>query len=216
MDPSDQPNPRLGTTSLRDYADALQLEIAQLGEKPIIMGHSMGGLLAQILAGRGLAQALVLLSPIAPAGLMGLSPTLLRSSLSIQSKWGFWKIPMRLSFSEASYSVLHRLPLHEQREIYAKFVYESGKAGCEIFYWFLDPHHASRVDAKKITCPMLLLSGALDRATPARVVRRIANKYRHVARYTEFKTMGHWILGEPGWETVTENILAWLKTTIKE
>ncbi len=148
IDPSDKPDSRLGTTSLLDYAGALQQEIIQLGDKPIIIGHSMGGLLAQLLAERGLAKTLVLLSPSAPAGLMGLSPSLLRSSWSIQSKWGFWKNPMRLSFAEAAYSVLHRLPQNEQRELYAKYVYESGRAGCEIFYWFLDPHHASRVDKK--------------------------------------------------------------------
>jgi non-heme chloroperoxidase len=213
IDPSDKPDPRLGTTSLLDYVAALQQEILQLGEKPIIIGHSMGGLLAQLLAERGLTKTLILLSPTAPAGLMGLSPTLLRSSWSIQSKWGFWKNPMRLSFAEAAYSILHRLPQKEQRALYAKYVYESGRAGCEIFYWFLDPHHASRVDEKKITCPVLMLSGGQDRATPARVVRRIAKKYHQVASYKEFQSMGHWILGEPGWEEVAEYIVDWLKTS---
>jgi pimeloyl-ACP methyl ester carboxylesterase len=212
MDPSDKPDPRLGTASLLDYADALEHEIRLLDEKPIIIGHSMGGLLAQMLAERDLAQAIVLLSPAAPSGIMGLSPTLLRSSWSIQSKWGFWRNPMRLTFSEAAYSVLHRLPKNEQQEIYGKFVYESGRAGCEIFYWFFDPHRASRVDATKVTCPLLIATGALDRGTPARVVRRIAKKYKHVSSYKEFKSMGHWILGEPGWEEVTEYIAAWLES----
>ncbi|MEJ2634735.1 MAG: alpha/beta hydrolase, partial [Calditrichia bacterium] len=59
MNPGDLPDPRLGTTSLLDYAADLEREIGQLDEKPIIMGHSMGGLLAQMLGSRGLGQSLV-------------------------------------------------------------------------------------------------------------------------------------------------------------
>ena len=58
--PTDKPDPQLGTTSLLDYADDLQQEIEELNQVPIIMGHSMGGLLAQILGSRGLAKVLVL------------------------------------------------------------------------------------------------------------------------------------------------------------
>ncbi len=52
MDPRGVPDPRLGTASLLDYAEALEQEVKQLGAKPILMGHSMGGLLAQILGTR--------------------------------------------------------------------------------------------------------------------------------------------------------------------
>jgi pimeloyl-ACP methyl ester carboxylesterase len=56
MDPKDLPDPQLGTTSLIDFAEDLEYEIRQLATKPILMGHSMGGLLAQILGSRGLAK----------------------------------------------------------------------------------------------------------------------------------------------------------------
>ena len=55
VSPKDAPHPQLGTTSLLDYADDLEKEIRALGVKPIIIGHSMGGLLAQMLAARGLS-----------------------------------------------------------------------------------------------------------------------------------------------------------------
>ena len=63
MDPNGLPDPRLGTTSLPDYAADLEKLIRELNVVPILMGHSMGGLLAQILGSRGLAKALVLLTP---------------------------------------------------------------------------------------------------------------------------------------------------------
>jgi pimeloyl-ACP methyl ester carboxylesterase len=57
----------LAETSLLDYAKDLEIEIDKLPEKPITMGHSMGGLLAQILASRGCAKSVVLITPAAPA-----------------------------------------------------------------------------------------------------------------------------------------------------
>ena len=68
MDPKGLPDPRLGTTSLLDYAADLEKLIRELHATPILMGHSMGGLLAQILGSRGLAKALVLLTPASPHG----------------------------------------------------------------------------------------------------------------------------------------------------
>ena len=83
MDPKDAPNPQIGTTSLTDYAEDLEQEIQKLGVKPIVMGHSMGGLLAQILGSRGLAKALVLLTPASPAGVMALTPSVIKSFWSM-------------------------------------------------------------------------------------------------------------------------------------
>ena len=75
MDPRDTPDPGLGTTSLLDYAQDLEQEIETLGVKPVLIGHSMGGLLAQILGARGLARALVLMTPAPPAGSTWAGPT---------------------------------------------------------------------------------------------------------------------------------------------
>ena len=83
-DPRDAPDPRLGTTSLLDYAQDLQQEIERLGVRSILMGHSIGGLLAQMLGSRGLAKALVLLAPASPAGIMALTPSVIKSFWSAQ------------------------------------------------------------------------------------------------------------------------------------
>ena len=64
VDPGADPHPQIVTTSLLDYAADLENQIRDLKTAPILMGHSMGGLLAQILGSRGLAKALVLLAPI--------------------------------------------------------------------------------------------------------------------------------------------------------
>jgi pimeloyl-ACP methyl ester carboxylesterase len=209
LSPQEAPDPSLGAIGLLDYADDLEREILQLREKPIVMGHSMGGLLAQILASRGLAKALILLSPAAPAGIPAVTLSVLKSFLSNLARWGFWRKPMRPTFEEASYSVLHLLPPAEQRAAYDRFVFESGRAASEIGFWLLDPNRASRVDETKVTCPVLVVAGAKDRITPPSIVRRIARKYR--ADYREFANNGHWILAEPGWREIAEYTAGWLK-----
>ncbi len=210
-DPRENPDPRLGTTSLLDYASDLEEEIKALGHKPILVGHSMGGLLAQILGSRNLAKALVLLTPASPAGINAIKPSVVKSFLSVQTKWGFWKKPMRQTFGEASYSMINLMPPGEQKNIYDRFVYESGRALFEIGYWFLDSKKASAVDEKKVTCPVLIIGGKEDRITPVSVTRSVANKYSLSATYREMENHAHWIVGEPGWEKVAQLIEDWIK-----
>jgi pimeloyl-ACP methyl ester carboxylesterase len=210
MVPGDTPDPRLGTTSLLDYAADLEQAIRKLGDPPILMGHSMGGLLAQILGSRGLGKALVLLTPASPAGIMALEPSVLRSFFSVMTRWGFWKKPMRQTPGEAVYSMLHRVPPEERRAILDACVYESGRAAFEIGMWLLDRRGASRVDASRITCPVLVVAGSEDRITPAPVCRKVAEKYRAVSTYREFAGHAHWVVGEPGWQEIAGYIADWL------
>jgi non-heme chloroperoxidase len=210
-DPRDPPDPRLGTASLLDYAEAMEAELRQLDEPPIIMGHSMGGLPAQMLAARGLARSLVLLTPAAPAGIRSLTPSVIRCFWRTHLHWGFWRKPLRQRFSEAAYATLNLLPDEEQRKLYARYGYESGRVIFEIGYWPLDRRRAAHVDETRITCPTLVIGAAQDRITPASVVRKVARKYQTVATYREFPDHAHWVLGEPGWEDVAQYVADWLE-----
>lgn len=214
VDPGGLPHPRLATAGLLEYAEAIEREVRRLPEKPVVMGHSMGGLLAQMIGARGLASALVLLTPAAPAGIPAVGLSTIRSFWSIQTTWGFWRKPIRQTFSEAVYSALHLMPEAERKETYERFGWESGRAAFEIGYWPFDPQGAARVDASKVTCPVLVIAGARDRMTPPSVVRRIARKYRAVATYREFENHAHWIVSEPGWEAVAGDVLEWIHSTV--
>lgn len=211
MEPGGKPDARLGTTSLRDYTNALAAEIEALDEKPVLLGHSMGGLLAQMLAARGLARAAVLLTPASPAGIIALAPSVIRGFWSIQTKWGFWRNPMRQTRAEAAWSMLNRLPPDQHAAILDQLVYESGRAAFEIGYWPLDSRKTTRVAATEVTCPLLVIAGSEDRLTPASVVRKVADKYRTVSTYREFPGHAHWIVAEPGWEQVAGEIGDWVQ-----
>ena len=102
IDPGAGPDRRLGTTSLADYAEDLGHIVTTLSEPPIIMGHSMGALLAQMLAARGMGKALVLLNPAPPAGIWAvLNRDTMRAFRHCRGRWAFWRKPVRITFKEA-------------------------------------------------------------------------------------------------------------------
>jgi pimeloyl-ACP methyl ester carboxylesterase len=212
IDPKDDPDPRLGTTSLLDYAQDLEEYIKKLDEKPILMGHSMGGLLAQILGGRGLASALVLLTPASPAGVFALKFSVMKTFRPVLLRYGFWKKPHTLPFENSVYGMMHLMSEKEQQEHYEHCTHESGRAAAEIGFWLFDGKGASRVDESKVTCPVLVISGKEDRITPASVVEKVARKYGAFPdNYKCFEGHAHLVVCEPGWEDVAGFSLEWLE-----
>lgn len=203
----------LGTVSILDYAADLEKVIRALDEKPIIMGHSMGGLIAQILASRGLAEKLVLLTSAPPAGVMALRPSSTRTFLSVLSAWGFWKKPMRLTFEEAKYGILGLLSPAQQAAEYAKYSFESGQAAFEIAFWPLDANKATYVDSKAITCPILIVAGGKDKIVPASVVKNIAKKYKKHTDVTFklYKGFAHAVHQQKGWQEIAGFVADWIK-----
>ena len=129
-------------------------------------------------------------------------------------KYGFWKKPFRLTFKEMTYSILQLMPAEEQKKIYDKLVFESGRVVSEIGYWFFDPKSAAEVDEAKVKCPVLVVGAAQDKATPVSVVRKVAKKYGAVSSYREFAGHSHWIIGEPGWQEIAEYIFYWLNQVL--
>lgn len=206
------PDERLGTTSVADYVDFLAAEIAKLDEKPIVMGHSMGGLLAQMLAARNLAEKTILLTPAAPAGIMSLHFSVIRTFLPLILMPSFWRKPIPAEYNLAKYAVLNLMDdERECRQIVAQMGCESGRAIFEIGCWALDKHRTTAINADDIQSPMLILSGAHDRIVPAGVVSKIWHKYRHCAEYHCLSDHAHWLVGEPGWEKITARVQAWLE-----
>ncbi|WP_048306699.1 alpha/beta hydrolase [Halomonas sp. PR-M31] len=209
MPANQMPLAKLGATGLLDYAADLEIEIRALPEKPILFGHSMGGLLAQILASRGCARAAVCITPAAPAGILSLRYSVFKSFFGIFTRRAFWKRAHQLDYERAVYAMMHKLPEAERRAIYNRCGWESGRVMAEIGLWPLGVKGA-QVDASRVTCPILIVAGAEDRITPASVVRKVAKKYRR-STYLEFAGHAHWILKEPGWEKPAAQIAAWLE-----
>ena len=212
--PPDAAPDGLGTTSLLDYADDLETVIAGLpldaAEKPVLVGHSMGGLLALMLAARGLACAAVLLTPAPPAGVLALRASNLFAFARIETRWGWWRKPHRATLAEALSHTFNTTDPAEGTAEHAGFVHDSGRALLEIGLPWLDPRHAADVDPRRLTVPLLFVAAERDRLTPPGVVQRAAKRYGHVADYLEYPAQGHWVPGQPGWRTVADDALSWL------
>jgi pimeloyl-ACP methyl ester carboxylesterase len=120
----------------------------------------------------------------------------------------FWRKRLRPEKWIAAANALDMMPDHD--EVFSHFVSESGQATFEIMHWALDLQRATQVDARRVTCPILCLSGSRDRVNPPATVRRIAQRYDGRVVYEELKGHSHWLIGEPGWETIADRSLAWL------
>lgn len=204
------PPPDLGTTSLGDYVADLTDMIEDLADKPVLIGHSMGGLLALLLSARGLARASVLLTPAPDAGVIAIRPSNLLAFARIELNWGWWRKPHRATLGEALSHTFNTTDPREGAELHSAFVHDSGRALFEIALPWLDGSKTTTVDPRLVTVPLLFVAADQDRLTPPGVVRRSAKRFDHVADYVEYPGQGHWVLGQPGWERIAEDTAAWL------
>jgi pimeloyl-ACP methyl ester carboxylesterase len=206
-----RPPSALGTTGLADYAADLEEEVRALGAAPILVGHSMGGLLAQQVAARTKVSALILLAPSAPWGLPPTTLFEIGAAQAMHLQPGYWNMVLEPNRDVALAHSLDRLPRHMREDVLGRLVPESGRATFEIMSWGLDVNHASEVDADAVTAPLLFLTGSDDRINPPSTVARIAALYNDRATAEVLDGMGHWLIGEPGWERLAVRALAWLR-----
>jgi len=203
-------NPELGRTSVRDYAADLGDLLDRLADWPVVIGHSLGGLLAQMLAARHRVRALVLLAPSPPWGMMSSTLFEFCSAQALYLEGTFWRKPLKPRRWIAIANTLDHVPEHQRGAILARLVPESGLATFEVMHWMFDSTRASRVDPRAVVCPILCLVGARDRVNPPVTVRRLARRYGGRARFEELPGHSHWLIGEPGWERIAAGSLDWM------
>ncbi len=189
----------LHKVGLADYLAALEGIAADLPEKPILIGHSLGGLLAQLLAVKIQPRALILLAT-APSHGSVLVPTFssLKSVWGVISSWGYWNSETQLSRGDALYGVYNNVPPEEAAAGIALLQPDSGRALAQIAFSAFDSSKAAVVDYAKITCPVLVMCGDEDRITPKEISRATARRVAGPVAYSEMDHFGHWIVGSAG------------------
>jgi pimeloyl-ACP methyl ester carboxylesterase len=207
-----EPPEALGVTSLLDYAADLEQSLEALNEPPVLIGHAMGALLAQILAARCRVRAAILLAPSAPWGVPPSTLTEIATAQAMLLKVGFWNKALPPDSFPAMRQSFDRYPPAERDTAFSRLGPESGRVLFEILHWGLDMGRASEVDARKVSCPLLLLAGSEDRINPPGTVERIAALYQDRATYEKVLGMNHWLTDEPGWDAVADKALAWLES----
>lgn len=191
----------LGKLTIDDYVtDALAVGNA-LGDYAVV-GHSMGGLVAQRVAHEADVHGAVLVTPAPPAGVpfiggLDLTAKIIGYLPKILGQQAF-KPPAELMNT----FVFHRLSPEEQRAAYSLLVADSGTAMRDLLFG------AVKVNEHRVTCPVLAISGHEDRMVAKGVVARVANKY--ACDYWCYARKSHWLVQEPGWEEVARDIHRWL------
>lgn len=209
-DRGQNPPRELGSTDIRDYAADIGEQVASLDSAPILIGHSMGGLIAQMVAAKQEVRAAVLLATSAPWGVLPSTPFEIASSQALYLAGEFWKKRLRPTQWIAAANALDLLPPEERDAVFERFVPESGLATFEVMQWAMDFARATRVDPRDVTCPILCIVGARDRVNPPATVRRVAGRYGGRAQFEELPDHSHWLVGEPGWENVAARAISWL------
>ncbi len=206
------PDPRLAELGLRDYRQAMKTEIARLNGKPVLIGHSLGGLLAQQLAARDLCRAAILLAPVPPWGVLPHSWHEFAGGFGLMLKaGGFWNKALPPDRDIALDYAMQHMPPSLQRDALSRMVPESGRALFEALMWWLDWHAASHVKFHDVKCPLLIMVGEHDQVVPPAAGRAVARHYPGRAVYRELPCMGHFLFGESNEAQLFAECADWLE-----
>ena len=194
--------------SMSDYARQIADLCNALPEAPILIGHSMGGLVAQMAAQRANLSGLVLLAPSPPWGVTGSSMEEAISAVSLYALGPYWLQAIDPDYALAKLYSLDRMEKADRKAVFARMVPESGRALWETLNWWLDPFMTTSVTASRIKAPALVMAGGRDLIHPPATVRQTAGRLS--AEFHVLREMSHWLPGEPGWDEAAGLVLSWL------
>jgi pimeloyl-ACP methyl ester carboxylesterase len=202
---------------LRQVVDHYQGIIETLAQEPIIMGHSFGGLIAQMLADRGHGAAIAGVAPAQPAGIRTLPFSMLWTGLPVLANPFRRNGATPISRSHFHYAFCGDLSRAESDRIWDEEVIPSynrvllqGAAAA-----FNQKRGASHVDFERSNrAPILLIAGEKDRAVPPAVVKATLSRYSRkgstsIVEYREFAGRTHRLVSQDGWEEVADAALEW-------
>jgi len=196
-------------------ADHIEAEIAQLSVKPAIVGHSFGGLLAQILAGRGRSAATVAISPAPFRGVLPLPISALRSSSPVLSNPANRHRAVPLTYEQFRYAFGNAVADDEAKELYEAYMVPG--AGAPIFQAAaanLNPWTEAKVNSRSpARGPLLIMSGTHDHTVPGAIAKASFKKQQRNDAVTEYATVdrGHSLTIDGGWREVADKALAFVQ-----
>lgn len=203
------PPPGFGGLTLGTIADRFEAFIRDLPEAPVIIGHSFGGLLTQLLLDRGCGVAGVAIDP-APIGGVVPGPGAFAAITPIMLRIAGWRRPYALSRQRFGQLFANTAPPQLVDRAYAEYVIPApGMIFHQAALWL-----GSWVDTGNRHQPLLITGGSEDRLVSPYLARAAYRKQAKAAArtdYVEFAGRSHFLCAEPGWDEVADTIDRWLR-----
>jgi non-heme chloroperoxidase len=206
----------LANKTIKQIADYEERIVRRLNRKPALVGHSFGGLIVQILAGRGLSAATVAISPAPFRGVLPLPAS------SIKSGWPVFKNPanrhraVALSLEQFQYGFANAVSQHEAQELYETFAVPG--PGAPLFQAAsanLNPWTEDQVDTDNSDRgPLLIISADEDHTVPVAVSEAAFDQQKAnigLTEYVEVHDRGHALTIDHGWRFVAETALGFIR-----
>jgi non-heme chloroperoxidase len=202
--------------SVGQIADHVDGIIRRLSKKPAVLGHSFGGLLAQIIAGRGLAAVTVAMDPAPFRGVLPLPISSLRSAAPVLGNPVNYNRAVPLTYEQFRYAFANAVDEDEAKQLYES--YSVPGSGVPIFQAAtanLNPWTEAKVDTKNPERgPLLIIVGEQDHTVPPAIAKAAFKRQRRNDAVTEFVVMpgrGHALVIDHGWRDVADTALAFVK-----
>jgi len=203
---------KLSAVTLEEVLERYRKVIRELGpdNPPILVGHSMGGLIVQLLLQEGLGAAGIAIDSAPPKGVISLKYSFLKSNWPVISATAKIDEPIVLSQDDWNYAFANCVAPEEQKASFEQYaVPESRRVG-------KGPTTAvAKIEYDRTRPPLLFIAGELDHIIPASLNRSNYGKYQgspSITDFREFPGRCHYIIGQRGWEEVADYALEWIKS----
>jgi pimeloyl-ACP methyl ester carboxylesterase len=202
------PDPQLGQLTLNAIIEHYAALIRSMDEKPVLIGHSMGALVVQLLLQKELATAGVAIDSAPPQGVFTAKWAFFKSNLPHINPFADQNIPIPMSLERFQYTFVNGLPLEQQQAAFERYVVPESRrvpAGALT--------RVAAVDFRKPHPPLLLVAGSNDHLIPASLNRANWNLYKRSSSITDFKEFAgrvHFTIGQEGWQMLADYVASWL------
>ena len=207
----------VGVTEIVDHYESI---IRGLDAPPIIIGHSFGGLVTQILLDRGLGSAGVAIASAPVKGILLLPFSTLKVSFPALSNPANNHKAVPLTPEQFHYAFTNTLSEEESLAVYQRYAVPGpDHVLFQAAFANFNPHAATAVDFHNDTrAPLLLMAGGKDHISPVSVVQsnlHLYRKSRAITDYKEYPERSHYTLGQEGWEEVADDAVSWAEVHIR-
>ena len=202
----------LGITEIVDHYEQ---QIRALDQPPVLIGHSFGGLIVELLLDRGLGRAGVALSPAPPKGILVLPFSSLKAAAPALAHPSRWHGIVTLTLEEFTYGFVNTFSPEEAAAAYERYaVQETGQIFYEAGFANFHLNPPTEVHFKNAErAPLLIVGAEKDQTVPASLSKKQYEKYERSdaeTEYLEFEGRPHLLMAAEGWEEVAAAIDSWL------